>query len=339
VQLSVEYHRDVPDAAKALQRALVEFRRQHRQPVVVATQAPGGAARLLHDIPALHDFPCADIAAVPDDSRWAPRPLQRPPPAVPALLPTAPPPPAWARLCLLQLVARCRLLRQLHPSLQVPRELQLPACPSTPLHSTPRRYPTLQWQVRAARRALHRASQAGGWLRDQLVLARYAHVPLAALGSDSSVAVADALLARNLRHAAHLLWVADPALPELGGAARGHEAGVFVAGELPLAEVCAPGAYRWAGGGGCSGTRPRWRACCCAGLGWAGLGWAPMLGGWLAQRGRGLPPCINKHSAPPGATAVCRAAARPLAADGLAPGRPPRCPMPRPTPPPRPTGP
>jgi hypothetical protein len=69
VQLSVEYTRDVPDAAKALQRALVAFRRQHRQPVLVATQAPGGSAKLQHDIPALHDFPCVDIGAIPDDSK------------------------------------------------------------------------------------------------------------------------------------------------------------------------------------------------------------------------------------------------------------------------------
>ncbi len=101
--------------------------------------------------------------------------------------------------------------------------------------------------MRAARRALHRVSQAGGWLREQLVLARYAHVPLAALGSDSSVAIADTLFARNLREGKHLLWVADPSLPDLGVQQRSEAAsqGVFLAEELPLVELCHPGAYRW----------------------------------------------------------------------------------------------
>lgn len=56
----------------------------------------------------------------------------------------------------------------------------------------------------------------GPWLQERAALARYAHVPLANLAQDSTVAVADVLFARSLRDARHLLWMVDPALPDLG---------------------------------------------------------------------------------------------------------------------------
>lgn len=83
-------------------------------------------------------------------------------------------------------------------------------------HTHSHRYPALQWQLRAARRAVHRAAVVGGWLRERAVLTRYAHVPLADLGGDPSLAIADALYARCLRAAGHALWVRDPALPDPG---------------------------------------------------------------------------------------------------------------------------
>ena len=69
--------------------------------------------------------------------------------------------------------------------------------PIFPLPPPPLRYPALQWQARAARRAAGRLAQAGGWLRERAVLCRYAHVSLANLGGDSAVAVADVLMARR----------------------------------------------------------------------------------------------------------------------------------------------
>jgi hypothetical protein len=89
----------------------------------------------------------------------------------------------------------------------------------------PRSYPALQWQLRAARRAVHRAAAAGGWLRERAALTRYAHVPLADLGGDPSLAIADALYARCLRAAGHVLWVRDPALPDPGETRRGYGCG------------------------------------------------------------------------------------------------------------------
>jgi len=78
------------------------------------------------------------------------------------------------------------------------------------------RYPALQWQLRAARRALAAVAAAGPWLRDRVGLTRYAHVPLAGLGRDGLMGIADVLMARRLREAGHVLWTADPALPDLG---------------------------------------------------------------------------------------------------------------------------
>lgn len=78
------------------------------------------------------------------------------------------------------------------------------------------RYPALQWQQRAARRAVHRVAVAGGWLRERVALTRYAHVPLASLGGDPVMAIADILYARNLRDSGHLLWIKDHALPDPG---------------------------------------------------------------------------------------------------------------------------
>jgi DNA polymerase epsilon subunit 1 len=87
-----------------------------------------------------------------------------------------------------------------------------------PFSNPPRliRYPALQWQLRAARRAVHRAAVVGGWLRERAMLTRYAHVPLSDLGADPSLAIADALYARCLRAAGNALWVRDPALPDPG---------------------------------------------------------------------------------------------------------------------------
>lgn len=79
------------------------------------------------------------------------------------------------------------------------------------------RYPALQWQLRAARRAVNAVAAAGPWLRDRAGTTRYAHVPLAGLGKDALMSIADVLMMRRLREAGHVLWAADPALADLGG--------------------------------------------------------------------------------------------------------------------------
>lgn len=97
--------------------------------------------------------------------------------------------------------------------------LTLPRPPLCCHHAS--RYPLLQWQARAARRAAARLAQCGPWLRERLALCRYAAAPLSNLGVDGSVAVADLLLARTLRASGHLLWVRDPSQPDLGAYGAG----------------------------------------------------------------------------------------------------------------------
>lgn len=69
VELVVDYARDVQDAAKLVQRALVQYREKHRGPVLVATQAPSASCRLQHEMPILNDFPCVEVPPHLDDSR------------------------------------------------------------------------------------------------------------------------------------------------------------------------------------------------------------------------------------------------------------------------------
>lgn len=176
VEFSVEYVVDSFDAARLVQRALVQYREVHRGPVTLVCQAPQSSARLQYDIPILNDFPCVDI----------------------------------------------------------------------PHHSDDSRYPILQWQQRAARRALYRVAMAGGWLREKVALTRYAHVPLAHLGGDHNLAIADMLFARNLRDADHLLWCLDPSLPDLGyGMDTGRSEDTYLGDDDGLmTQIINPGAYR-----------------------------------------------------------------------------------------------
>jgi hypothetical protein len=96
------------------------------------------------------------------------------------------------------------------------------------------RYPALQWQLRAARRALAAVAAAGPWLRDRVGATRYAHMQLAGLGRDALMSIADVLMSRRLREAGHVLWTADPALPDLGEymySQHAHIAGVSPSGK------------------------------------------------------------------------------------------------------------
>ncbi|GBF92637.1 hypothetical protein Rsub_05251 [Raphidocelis subcapitata] len=173
VEWAVDYCADGIEAARALQRAILNYREAQRGPLLVAVQCPGGAERMAADVPLLGEFPVVSVPALAEDSR----------------------------------------------------------------------YPALQWQLRAARRAVHRAAVAGGWLRERAALTRYAHVPLADLGGDPSLAIADALYARCLRASGHALWVRDPALPDPGVEPLPDD-DAFLLEDLPSGEVSCPGAYR-----------------------------------------------------------------------------------------------
>ncbi|KAG1663133.1 hypothetical protein FOA52_000655 [Chlamydomonas sp. UWO 241] len=130
-------------------------------------------------------------------------------------------------------------------------------CVDIPPHSDDSRYPALQWQAKAAKRAAIRMAQAGPWLRERAGMCRYAQVPLSDLGGDTAVAVADVMLARSLREAQHVLWVRDPSLPDLGVEEKeeadaeslvvmdiGRGGGVGSSSAAGASQVHAPGAYR-----------------------------------------------------------------------------------------------
>ena len=65
-------------------------------------------------------------------------------------------------------------------------------------------------------------------MQERAALARYSHLPIGNMGADWVLSTADALFARRLRNAGHLLWVSDPTLPDV--AAQGDEG--FSAAEL-----------------------------------------------------------------------------------------------------------
>ncbi|KXZ56813.1 hypothetical protein GPECTOR_1g732 [Gonium pectorale] len=145
-----------------------------------------------------------------------------------------------------------------------------------PCHADDSRYPPLQWQQRAARRALHRCASSGLWLAERAALCRYAHAPLANLDLDPGAAagaggggggaaggadagggggisaVADLLFARRLREAGLTLPVVDPALPDLGGSETaegdpredGGASEAVSAATRPRSELSYPGVYR-----------------------------------------------------------------------------------------------
>jgi len=84
----------------------------------------------------------------------------------------------------------------------------------------------LVWQVPAAREAVAALCGARAWLRGASAAARYAHLPLSALGGggDWRSAAADALLARTARDAGVLLW-GSPLSQGCGGSGQALLAG------------------------------------------------------------------------------------------------------------------
>ena len=77
------------------------------------------------------------------------------------------------------------------------------------------RYPPLGWQLPALRAAAARLLAAPRALAGRLEAARYAHLPLSAVGGDWVIDAADALFARLLREGGHVLWAGDEGQPRL----------------------------------------------------------------------------------------------------------------------------
>ena len=63
-------------------------------------------------------------------------------------------------------------------------------------------------------------SRSGGpALQEQVHLAEYSHLPVGSMHGDWALQTLDALFGRRLRDGGHLLWLADPALPDIAGSA------------------------------------------------------------------------------------------------------------------------
>lgn len=52
-------------------------------------------------------------------------------------------------------------------------------------------------------------------MQNQVELARYCHLPIGNMSGDWVLCTADAIFARCLRDAGHLLWITDPSLPDI----------------------------------------------------------------------------------------------------------------------------
>lgn len=101
--------------------------------------------------------------------------------------------------------------------------------------------PGADWQQAAPRAAMLRAVLSPSWLGARAALARYVGVPLCNLGTSAHVTAMDIAFARALRDSNHLLWVEDPALPDVVPAQqRADEADVPGPDPLFINNQCAP---------------------------------------------------------------------------------------------------
>ncbi|KAG9322756.1 hypothetical protein KVV02_007016 [Mortierella alpina] len=88
---------------------------------------------------------------------------------------------------------------------------------SMPCPKNTKPFQALAWQTNATRRMLAQFLTVGGWITEQIALARYADVPLCNIEQDSPVFVTDVLLARRLQRHDMLLWWSPSSKPDLGG--------------------------------------------------------------------------------------------------------------------------
>ena len=86
-----------------------------------------------------------------------------------------------------------------------------------PAHDSDSEYPALAWQPYAAECGVGRYLTHCSWFNHRLDCARYSHIPVAHIGDDFAVSVADTFYARILRHNNFLLWSSPGDMPDIGG--------------------------------------------------------------------------------------------------------------------------
>ncbi|KAJ8600064.1 hypothetical protein CTAYLR_001865 [Chrysophaeum taylorii] len=77
-------------------------------------------------------------------------------------------------------------------------------------------FPSLGWRNAAARRAIDRLLECPTIIEERFATARFANLPVANLGDDPLIRVADVAFARLLRRNRHLLWASEAPKPDLG---------------------------------------------------------------------------------------------------------------------------
>ncbi|KAJ1554975.1 DNA polymerase epsilon catalytic subunit [Nowakowskiella sp. JEL0078] len=88
---------------------------------------------------------------------------------------------------------------------------------SVPAHKQDRAFPAIGWQTPAFRRMFSHLGNLNMWLQDQIVLSRYADVPLCNVEQDYLAFMADVFLARRLFKSDMILWTSLNGVPDLGG--------------------------------------------------------------------------------------------------------------------------
>eukprot|EP00741_Cyanophora_paradoxa_P006031 tig00000970_g5849.t1 len=102
--------------------------------------------------------------------------------------------------------------------------------------------PALDWQRPAAKHVVSVYMRIGRWYEESLARARYASVPIANLGADPELLVADVFFARRLAAKKHAWWCSPSGRPDVGRGAGDDEFGSHLEEAGP--EVIAEGSYR-----------------------------------------------------------------------------------------------
>lgn len=114
---------------------------------------------------------------------------------------------------------------------------------AAPTNSKDDAYPALDWQRYAAKRLLYQSAVVENWYQAQVEVARYSHVPVGNLPSDTTLFVSDVFFARALKKQNHCLWVSPTARPDLGGREEDDNRLVCDVDEDTSVEINEPGFY------------------------------------------------------------------------------------------------
>ncbi|KAF9208588.1 DNA polymerase epsilon catalytic subunit [Haplosporangium sp. Z 27] len=112
---------------------------------------------------------------------------------------------------------------------------------SMPCSKSVKPFQALAWQSNATKRMLAQFLTVGGWITEQVALARYANIPLCNIEQDSPIFVTDVWLARQLVRHDMLLWWSPSSKPDLGG--REDDENVSGTEELQDPNINVPGHY------------------------------------------------------------------------------------------------